>query len=76
MRLAAGDSADTVSRDMGNSPRVLLSHYYEMIGTEEAEKFWRLIPPIVRCQTDQRPRCGREEAHVGSGAAYGSAGAT
>jgi len=44
MRLAAGDSADTVSRDMGNSPRVLLSHYYEMIGPEEAAKFWRIVP--------------------------------
>lgn len=44
MRIAAGDSVNQVADDMGNSPKMLLTHYRELVTKEEAQKFWGLRP--------------------------------
>ena len=45
MRIAAGDSVNQVADDMGNSPKMLLTHYRELVPREDALKFWDLLPP-------------------------------
>lgn len=45
-RMGRGDSADVVAHDMGNSPRILLTHYRELVTREDAADFWRIRPPL------------------------------
>ena len=36
--------AEKVARWLGNSARILLRHYTELVGAEEATKFWSIRP--------------------------------
>ena len=45
MRLGAGHEVAKVAREMGNSPGILLNHYTELVAREDAEEFWRILPP-------------------------------
>lgn len=42
--LGAGHGTNTVADWMGNSPRILLSHYRELVTPEDAAEFWELKP--------------------------------
>lgn len=42
--LAITDNAGLVSRELGNSPGVLLDHYYELVTAESAAAFWKITP--------------------------------
>lgn len=44
-RLGRGDTPDRVACDLGNSVRILQTHYVELVTREEAEAFWELMPP-------------------------------
>lgn len=48
MRIGRGDPAEKVAHDMGNSPRILLTHYRELVRKEEAQAFWELRPEVPR----------------------------
>jgi integrase len=43
-RIGRGDFAERVAADMGNSSRILLTHYRELVSREEAAAFWALRP--------------------------------
>jgi len=44
MRIGRGDAAERVAADMGNSARILLTHYRELVTREDAAAFWSLRP--------------------------------
>lgn len=44
MRIASGANVHQVADDMGNSPKMLLTHYRELVTKHEAEAFWALRP--------------------------------
>jgi integrase len=44
MMLAKTDNATLVSRWLGNSSRILLDHYIELVKKDEVEAFWKLFP--------------------------------
>ena len=46
MRLGVGHSPEQVAREMGNSPRILLTHYAELVQKADAVEFWNLRPRI------------------------------
>lgn len=52
MRLGVGHDVSQVAREMGNSPRILLTHYTELVRREDAEEFWCITPPAS--QSDSR----------------------
>jgi len=33
-----------VSREMGNSPAMVLAHYRELVKPKDAELFWNIVP--------------------------------
>jgi integrase len=34
-----------VANELGNSPRILLQHYRELVSDEDTRKFWAILPP-------------------------------
>ncbi len=49
MRLAAGAHTSEVADEMGNSPRILRTHYAELVTREDAERFWAIRPCLSLC---------------------------
>lgn len=45
MRIAAGADPFRLATEMGNSPRILLSHYVELATAGDAADFWGILPP-------------------------------
>jgi integrase len=39
-------SADRTAADMGNSPTVIFKHYRELVAPEEADRFFKIFPPV------------------------------
>lgn len=44
MMIAAGESTYAVADIMGTSPRILKTHYMELVDPEEAQRFWSILP--------------------------------
>lgn len=44
MMLATNPNAATVAMELGNSPKVLLTHYHELVSADQAAKFWNISP--------------------------------
>ena len=44
MMIAAGESTYAVADIMGTSPRILKTHYMELVDPEEARRFWSIRP--------------------------------
>lgn len=42
--LAISDNCGLVARELGNSPTILLNHYYELVTAADAALFWNLRP--------------------------------
>lgn len=55
MRMAAGANAHELADEMGNSPRILLTHYRELVRREEAERFWGIRPRELLDRMDREP---------------------
>lgn len=46
MRIGSGAPVDAVASEMGNSPKILLTHYRELVSREDADEFWRILPTL------------------------------
>src|SRR5262249_36945799 len=46
--LASDPDAAKVARELGNSEKVLLKHYHELVTDEQAKEFWALTPKVIK----------------------------
>lgn len=44
MMLAINPNAAQVAMELGNSPKILMTHYHELVSREDATKFWKIKP--------------------------------
>jgi len=52
MMLASHQDAGKVALWLGNSPKILLSHYHHLSDAADADAFWRILPRQMQPELD------------------------